>query len=88
MSPTPRARIESFLAQTLLLDDTVRLAPDTDLFREGLIDSFGYVQLVAFLEQEFGIKIGEDELMTDALSTVPNMERLVLDKLAARRRAA
>jgi len=35
---------------------------ETDLFESGILDSLTFVDLVLFLEQEFGIRIGADEL--------------------------
>ena len=40
-----------------------------EILQAGLIDSFGFVQLVAFLEKEFGIKITDDEVLSDSLSS-------------------
>lgn len=35
---------------------------DTDLFEEGLLDSFGMVELLTTMEQEFGITVSPEEL--------------------------
>lgn len=59
-------RIRAFIEQQFLVEFDATFPEDTDLFREGVMDSFGYVQLHRFLEREFDIKFTESEL-TDAL---------------------
>ena len=59
-------RIRAFIEQQFLVEFDATFPEDTDLFREGVMDSFGYVQLHRFLEREFDIKFTEAEL-TDAL---------------------
>jgi D-alanine--poly(phosphoribitol) ligase subunit 2 len=54
-----------------------------DLFQEGLIDSFGFVELVAFLEKTFAIRFEEKEFTTNSLNTVANMVATVTRKTAA-----
>ncbi len=55
----------------------------TDLFQEGLIDSFGFIELVAFLEKTFGIKFEEKEFTTNSLNTVANIVATVQRKTSA-----
>jgi acyl carrier protein len=40
----------------------VALAEDTDLLGAGVLDSFGVVQLLQFVEQEFGIRIPDGDI--------------------------
>jgi acyl carrier protein len=52
----------------------------TDLFQEGLIDSFGFVELVGFLEKTFYIHFEDAELTTNSLNTVDNIVTTVKRK--------
>jgi len=56
----------------------------TDLFQEGLIDSFGFVELVEFLEKTFEIHFEESELKFDSLNTVSNIVATVKKKKNSR----
>ncbi len=38
-----------------------------DLFKLGIIDSFGYVQLIRFLEDEFQFQFSEEEMLSNLL---------------------
>jgi acyl carrier protein len=63
-----------------------RLAPSTgrldiddeeDLIDSGVIDSLGIFQLVAFLEDRFGVAIGDEEITPDNFGSILAIERLV-----------
>jgi len=78
------ARIRQFLSQMLLIDFGDHAdGPNehTNLFESGHIDSFGFVQLVAFLETEFAITITEDELLSESLSSFSSMRAFVAQKI-------
>ena len=51
-----------------LIADTMKVevpSTDTDLFESGALDSLGFVDLLARLEQEFGIRISIDDVEID-----------------------
>jgi acyl carrier protein len=78
-------KIRQYLAETLLIefsDDDGGVREDANLFESGLIDSFGFVQLVAFLEKEFDIKISDDEVLSDSLSSFAKIRSFVEAKVA------
>lgn len=40
-------------------------APDTDLFETGILDSLRFVELLAVLEETFGVRVEVEELEID-----------------------
>tara|TARA_B100000902_G_C26645957_1_gene591440 strand:- start:45 stop:308 length:264 start_codon:yes stop_codon:yes gene_type:complete len=48
----------------------------------GYVDSFGIIESISFLEKNFKIKIKDDEITLDNLSTIDLMAQLVLRKLS------
>jgi acyl carrier protein len=55
---------------------------DSDsLLRPGLIDSFGVLELVGFLEQQFGVTLTDDEMLSDRFESVNSLAELVGEKL-------
>ena len=67
--------IEGFILDSLLLGDETRLpAPSESLVESGVIDSTGILELIEFLEEEFGIAVEEAETVPENLDGV---ERLV-----------
>jgi acyl carrier protein len=56
MDVKARAKVTDFLRDLLLKkDDTESLADSESLFMSGRLDSLSQVELVVFLEQEFGL---------------------------------
>ena len=53
------------------------IADEDDLIDTGVIDSLGIFQLVAFLEERFGIAIGDEEITPENFGSVMAIERLV-----------
>ena len=50
---------------------------EDDLIDSGVIDSLGIFQLVAFLEERFGVAIGDEEITPENFGSVMAIERLV-----------
>jgi acyl carrier protein len=53
------------------------LADEDDLIDSGVVDSLGIFQLIAFLEERFGIKIGDEEITPENFGTIAAIDRLV-----------
>ena len=53
------------------------LDDDDDLVESGVVDSLGIFQLVAFLEEQFGIAIADTEITPDNFGTIARIEKLV-----------
>ena len=54
-----------------------QLADDEDLIDTGVVDSLGIFQLVAFLEERFGIAIADTDITPDNFATIERIEQLV-----------
>ena len=52
-------------------------SPDTDLLESGILDSFQFVELLAQLEQYFGLRLRIDDLELDDLRTLERIARMV-----------
>lgn len=79
MTPDTRQRIHRFIAEQTATPD---LGHDVDIFETGLVRSMFVMQLVLFVEQEFGIAIGGADLDFDAFRSISAVDALVLRKLA------
>lgn len=74
------SRITDFISKELLFDDpNAAVTIDTSLL-DGVIDSLALMQLVAFLEEEFGVDIEDAEITADHFRTVFDIGRLVAAK--------
>ncbi|HQZ81570.1 MAG TPA: acyl carrier protein [Steroidobacteraceae bacterium] len=58
--------LENFLFST----DTSLLGLDESFLERGLIDSTGMLEVILFLEESFGIKVGDNEMIPENLDSV------------------
>jgi len=63
-------------------DDT-HFSDEDSFVDQGIIDSTGMLELVAFLEQQYRIKIEDEELIPDNLDSINNLVKFIEKKLHA-----
>jgi acyl carrier protein len=68
--------------QFLYARPDVRLSDDEPLFERGIVDSMGAVELVAFLEDEYGIVIDDDEVTEQHFRSLQSIADYVCSKRA------
>lgn len=69
--PTPTEQIRTFIFENFLFDaDESALQNDDSFLEKGIIDSTGVLELVEWLEDEFGIQIDDEELIPENLDSV------------------
>jgi methoxymalonate biosynthesis acyl carrier protein len=73
-------KIKEFLSRFFKSHD---LQPDEDIFSLGFVNSLLAMQLVAFVEKELGVTIGDEDLDLDNFRTVNSIARLVERKKGA-----
>ena len=77
-------RIRGFIQTEILFDDdSVALTNETPLL-DGVLDSLGLMQLVAFLEEEFDIEVQDEEVTVEHFRTIADIEDLVNSRVAQR----
>lgn len=65
------SRVRAYLAENFLyMRPDLQLDDDDRLLERGVIDSMGVMEVVSFLEDAFGVVVGEDDLTEDNLGTV------------------
>lgn len=75
-------KIRAFIEEQFLVEFDDDFPEDTNLFKEGVMDSFGYVQLCRFLEREFAITFTEAEMTGNVLVSLSQIRATVAAKLA------
>ncbi|WP_222598231.1 acyl carrier protein [Lentzea tibetensis] len=56
------AELKSYLENEALFRFDDEITEDTDLFKAGVLDSFGYVSLMNHVRERHGVELGEDLL--------------------------
>ena len=78
----PLPMIQAWLEKQFMVSFSGELSPDQDLFEAGVIDSFGQVELVGFLERNFQVHFTDEELMSPKMASLAGMAELVISKMA------
>ena len=73
--------IRGFLTNDLLVEFDDDVNDDTDLFEAGLVDSFGFVELVAFIELTYPVLFTDEELLESPMNTLSAISDLVVRKI-------
>jgi acyl carrier protein len=56
-------------------------ADDDSFLERGIIDSTGVMELVAFLEEKYGIRLHDQDLIPDNLDSINGLARFVESRL-------
>jgi acyl carrier protein len=83
MSEAFAATLREFIAENFLFRADADVSDSQSLLDSGVIDSTGVLELIAFLEQTYGIRVADEEIVPDNLDSVDNMTRYLSTKLAA-----
>ena len=71
-------KLKAFIQENFLYGDPFVLNDQDSFLETGILDSTGVLQLVTFLEREFGIRVQDEELVPENLDSLSG----ILDFLA------
>lgn len=77
---TDEARIAGFVERIAYDERRTPITTDTPLLDSGLIDSTGIIELVTFLESEFGIKVADEEIVPENFETISRIMAFIATK--------
>lgn len=75
--------IREYVIENFLFGDASQLEDDTSFLEHGIIDSTGILELIAFLEETYGIKVEDEELIPENLDSLKKVVQYVERKLTA-----
>ena len=80
---TVERAVTTFIVDNFLFGNAADApARDASFMETGLIDSTGVLELVAFVESTYAIKVGDDELVPENLDSVARISAFVAKKAA------
>src|ERR1044071_6253667 len=74
-------KIREFIIKNLYYAESAALSEDASFLAEGVIDSMGAMELVAFVESEFKIKVETSEVVVKNFDSIRKMANFVRRKL-------
>jgi acyl carrier protein len=77
-------KIRSFILENILAGSRGATLDDNDSFLEkGILDSTGILELVSFIEDEFKIQVGDEELVPDNFDSVSKLAGYITTKIGS-----
>jgi acyl carrier protein len=73
--------VRSFIAAEYLLGRDDDLADNASFLEEGILDSTGVLQLISFMEETYGIKVEDEEVVPDNLDSINKVVAYLCRKL-------
>lgn len=64
-----KKKIKNFIVESSY-SDADKIMEDTLIFKEGYFDSMGFVNLLGFLEESFGIKMDDKDLVEENFESI------------------
>jgi len=81
MSLSVTAEVEQFIVSELTMGRGISAVDaDDNLLAKGIIDSHGVMELVAFLEERYGISVGDEDLTPENFESVTLIDQFVTRK--------
>jgi acyl carrier protein len=62
-------QLRNFISE-ITFTDIDKIKEDTLIFEEGIFDSLGFLSLISFLDEEFGVEVGNDELSEENFESI------------------
>jgi len=80
-----REQIRGFIIENFLFGDAAPLTDDAvSLLDNGIVDSVGVLEMVAWLEENHGLKVEDQELVPENFDSVERLTRFVERKNGSR----
>ena len=83
-----KPQIREFILESARSKGIDQVADDQSLMEAGIIDSLGIFRLVSFLEDNFRVRIADDEIVLENFQSINDIDSFVAAKLAKKGEAA
>ncbi len=74
-------KIKNYIVQTSHADAN-KIKNESLIFKEGFFDSMGFIMLITFLEEEFGIKTVDSDLIEENFESINAITEFIKRKAA------
>lgn len=81
MQPQLAEQVRSFVVATFLWDRPDRLRDEDSFLEQGIMDSTGVLELISWIEETYGVEVGDGELVPENFDSINNVAAYVATKL-------
>ncbi len=73
-------RIRTFITSNFYVAEGTSLGDDVSFLDSGIIDSTGVLEVVAFIEEQFGIRVNDEEMLPENLDSIGKIVAFIARK--------
>jgi acyl carrier protein len=73
-------KVRTFITSNFYVPVPAELGDETSLLDSGVVDSTGVLEVISFLENEFGIEVADEEMLPDNLDSIAKIAAYVQKK--------
>jgi acyl carrier protein len=74
-----KEKVKSYIHTSVYVENE-KIHDDTLIFKEGYFDSMGFVRLIAFIEEEFGMKTRDADLIEENFESINAITDFIIRK--------
>ena len=72
-----KAVVRKFLLDNFVMGSKVEIADDASFMKGHILDSTGFIELIMFIEESFGLKVEDAEMLPENFDSLRNIEGYV-----------
>jgi acyl carrier protein len=69
--------LRNFIVENFLFGQPFDFSDNESFLKKGIIDSTGVVELVSWVEERYGIRVEDEEIVPDNLDSINNLCRFI-----------
>ncbi len=73
-------RLRQFITTNFYVAEPAALKDDQSLLESGVVDSTGVLEIVQFLESDFGVKVEDTEIVPENVDTISRLSAFISRK--------
>lgn len=77
------SKVRHFITTNFYVPDPAALKDDASLLGSGIVDSTGVLEVVTFLETDFGLTVDDSEIVPDNVDSIARIAAFIAKKKAA-----
>ena len=75
--------LRKFIKENFLYDNGRELTDDESFLNSGILDSTGIIELITYLEDTYGVKFEDEELIAENFDSVERVARFMEQKVSS-----
>lgn len=77
-APELHTQLIDFFVETYYVASPEDLDPETPLLETGILDSTGILELVAHLEERYGVRVKDEDIVPENMNSIASLGRYIL----------